>query len=93
MKIIYKLLIEYKNKNIYELIFDNYEAIEDYIEEAKDIKWFEITTLAKCEGCNQYDNVSYYSIIKRESFTNAYCLDCTPNYTINKFNYIEKMEP
>lgn len=78
----------------FDYLFDNYEAVEDWLEENKDkeILWFDIQTLAKCESCNEYNAILYSYFIKKDYGIDIYCAFCADGYKISRNKYIVSKE-
>ena len=95
MKILYKVWIKDKNYLEWDYLFDNYDCIEEWLEEkygVRDyIKEFKVTEAIKCDSCGVYGTLNHYKLIKQDNYDlNAYCLNCFPNFEIDLTKYIWK---
>lgn len=95
MKIIYKVWIKDQQDLEWDYLFDNYDCIEEWLEEnygVRDyIKEFKVKEVIKCDSCGVYGTLNCYKLIKQENYDlNAYCLSCFPNFEIDLTKYIWK---
>ena len=97
MKILYKVWIKDQQDCIGEFLFDNYDAIEEWLEdnfgEGKNfkLKEFKLMTLIKCNGCGAYIRLENHFLIKKCDYTiNSYCVKCAPDYEMNIKPFIKE---
>ena len=94
MKIIYKATIKCIDDNAYDYLFDDYEALRDFIDDQYNkgyrIKEYKLITLSRCDDCKQYEDVDFVFLLKGEYGINAYCMNCSPRNTIDIVKYTER---
>ena len=97
MKMIYRVKIKWEDDNTYKYLFDDYEAIRDFIDEQYGkgyrIKEYKLITLTRCDDCKQYEDVDLcFSLIKNEYGINAYCMNCSARNTVDIVKYTERKD-
>lgn len=95
MQLLYKVWIKDTDNLEWDYLFDNYDCIEEWLEEkygVRDyIKEFKVKEVIKCDYCGVYGTLNNYKLIKKENYgLNAYCFSCFPNFEIDLTKYIEK---
>lgn len=96
MKLIYKATMKCQDDIAYDYLFDDYEALRDFIDEQYNqgyrIKEYKLITLSMCDDCKEYEDVDFCFLLKNEYGINAYCMKCSPRNTIDIVKYTERKE-
>lgn len=99
MKLIYKATIKCQDDNAYDYLFDDYEALREFIDDLYDkgyrIKEYKLTTLSRCDDCKKYEDADFCFLcflLKNEYGINAYCMNCSPRNTIDILKYTERKD-
>lgn len=96
MKIIYKLHLAKEGGYSKDIMFDNYKAIEWYLNKCCD-KYkainLKVDTLIHCEQCNTYCEPGNITFIKTDkNKIEAYCDSCKIFKTISFYRFLKEEE-
>lgn len=93
MKVIYKMWIEFSDNTTFNYMFDNYDAVEEWLDKrfqngnkALDIR---IWALLLCDICSEYKLAMSSEIMKKHGTIYTLCEDCVGDYKIKLNKYIK----